>query len=84
AKLYWAGRPAMRVVQALYWLRDTLDRDRDQILKRLAAILDDSEQGAAIVADLRKGVRTLPDWMQTLLTPLLARRPRRLSKPRAA
>ncbi len=24
SKLYWAGRPAMRVVQALYWLRDGL------------------------------------------------------------
>ena len=24
SKLDWAGRPAMRVVQALYWLRDGL------------------------------------------------------------
>ena len=24
SRLYWAGRPAMRVVQALYWLKDTL------------------------------------------------------------
>jgi hypothetical protein len=27
SKLYWAGRPAMRVVQALHWLRDMLDRE---------------------------------------------------------
>ena len=24
SKLHWAGRPAMRVVQALHWLRDTI------------------------------------------------------------
>ncbi len=24
SRLYWAGRPAMRVVQALHWLKDTL------------------------------------------------------------
>jgi hypothetical protein len=71
AKLYWAGRPAMRVVQALHWLRDTLDRDRDPILKRIAAILADSDHGQAIASDLQKGLRTLPDWMQKLLKPLL-------------
>jgi hypothetical protein len=24
SKLFWAGRPAMRIVQALHWLRDTM------------------------------------------------------------
>lgn len=27
SRLYWAGRPAMRVVQALHWLKDTLPGD---------------------------------------------------------
>ena len=27
SKLYWAGRPAMRIVQALHWLRDTMPGD---------------------------------------------------------
>jgi len=40
-RLYWAGRPAMRFVQALYWLRDLLDSDNGQILQRLRAILAD-------------------------------------------
>lgn len=69
AKLYWAGRPAMRIVQALHWLRGTLDSDRDRVLKRLNAILADPAQGPAIVADLRKGFRNLPAWMQCLLAP---------------
>src|SRR5437773_7823741 len=34
-RLYWAGHPAMRVVQALYWLRDLLDSDDGQILQRV-------------------------------------------------
>ena len=31
SRLYWAGRPAMRVVQALYWLKDTLSSDADRV-----------------------------------------------------
>jgi hypothetical protein len=30
SKLYWAGRPAMRIVQALRWLKDTLPTDRNR------------------------------------------------------
>ena len=41
SRLYWAGRPAMRVVQALHWLKDTLVSDRDRILRRLAQVLAD-------------------------------------------
>ena len=36
SKLYWAGRPAMRIVQALRWLKDTLPTDRDRILAQLS------------------------------------------------
>lgn len=71
SRLYWAGRPAMRVVQALQWLRSTIDSDRDRISRRLTAILADPDHGAAIAADLREGVTTLPDWMQNFLRPLL-------------
>lgn len=71
SRLYWAGRPGMRIVQALHWLRDALSRDHDQIARRLAAILSDPGHGPAIVADLRDGLTTLPDWMQIFLRPLL-------------
>src|SRR5258708_9707747 len=36
-----AGHPAMRVVQALYWLRDLLPRDMDRIRARLVSVLQD-------------------------------------------
>jgi Family of unknown function (DUF6088) len=71
SKLYWAGHPAMRVVQALHWLKDMLPGDRDRITKRLQAILHHPETGAAIRADLRSGLSTLPIWMQRIVRDLL-------------
>jgi hypothetical protein len=63
----------MRLVQALQWLRSTIDSDYNRISRRLTAILADPDHGAAIAADLRDGFTTLPDWMQTFLKPLLER-----------
>lgn len=71
SRLYWAGRPGMRVVQALHWLRDMLSSDHERIARRLASILADPDHGPAITADLREGLISLPDWMQTFLRPLL-------------
>lgn len=74
SKLYWAGRPAMRVVQALHWLRDTMaDVDEDRKLRRKLGHLLWSESGAdRLRADLNDGMSTLPVWMQDYLKPLLA------------
>ena len=67
SRLYWAGRPAMRVVQALHWLKDTLPRDGDAIRNRLAAVIGDSKTGPAIKDDLRQGFGVPPSWMQDFL-----------------
>lgn len=67
SRLYWAGRPAMRLVQALHWLKDTLPRDADAIAGRLAVILRDKKSGPAIADDLRQGFGVLPAWMQDFL-----------------
>ena len=71
SKLYWAGRPAMRVVQALHWLKDRLAADRSSVQKRLATIFADPKHGPAILADLRDGVAALPDWMRIFLKDML-------------
>ncbi len=77
SKLYWAGRPAMRVVQALYWLRDGLKSgaqvDQDTIQTKLVRLLQDSRQGNAIRDDLRSGLHTVPSWMQRWIRELLSR-----------
>lgn len=67
SRLYWAGRPAMRIVQALHWLKDTLSDDGNRIRARLRAILTDPEHGQAITQDLRQGFAHLPAWMQKFL-----------------
>lgn len=76
SKLYWAGHPAMRVVQALYWLRDGLKNgaqvDQDAIQAKLIRLLQDSRQGSAIRDDLRSGLHTVPSWMQRWIRDLLA------------
>jgi Family of unknown function (DUF6088) len=64
SKLFWAGRPAMRVVQALHWLRDTKESDAPRVRKRLQSIFDDPVHGSAITADLRNGLSTLAIWIQ--------------------
>jgi hypothetical protein len=41
SRLYWAGRTAMRFVQALHWLRDMLPSDDGGLWRRLISILRD-------------------------------------------
>lgn len=72
SKLYWAGRPGMRLVQALHWLRDTDTVDtRSDLIEKLEAVLSDGPLGRAIRRDLLDGLQALPFWMQDLLRPLL-------------
>ena len=72
SKLHWAGRPAMRIVQALHWLRDTMAGDDiEQWRLRLADLIADPAHGAELRADLADGLSTLPAWMQDLLRPLI-------------
>jgi hypothetical protein len=67
SRLYWADRPAMRVVQALHWLKDTLPSDDAIIRKKLGRILQDKQHGQAILDDLAQGFHVLPAWMQVYL-----------------
>ena len=71
SRLYWAGRPAMRIVQALHWSHDMLAADSDSILKRIRKTLEDPKQGRTIRDDLRSGLDALPGWMRDLVTRLL-------------
>ena len=72
SRLYWAGRPAMRVVQALFWLHDVLLSDRPAIMRRLRNLIAHDDHGAAIASDLRAGLSAMPTWMQSLVRELLA------------
>ena len=69
SKLFWAGRPAMRVVQALHWMRDMLARqgESDRVQRKLRRFLDDPVTGPPLKSDLLDGMKTLPTWMQIFL-----------------
>jgi hypothetical protein len=71
-KLYWADRPAMRMVQALHWLKPKLENpdDKRRVRKRLESILTDPAQGPQLCRDLEAGLSTLPLWMQALFREL--------------
>jgi hypothetical protein len=73
SKLYWAGRPAMRLVQALHWIRDMASQEEQDIAlqRRLSRLLNNPAQGEVLRKDLKEGFLTLPAWMQTLLKPHL-------------
>jgi len=74
SKLFWAGRPAMRIVQSLYWLRDELKSsdatDTSVISAKLRRILTDPK-AALVRDDLVSGLNTLPSWMQNWIRQLL-------------
>jgi hypothetical protein len=73
SRLFWAGRPAMRVVQALHWLQDMLaaPEDRVRVVDTLRRLFADPHHGSTIQDDLRAGLSALPIWMQEFLRPLL-------------
>ena len=73
SRLYWAGRPGMRVVQALHWLQDMLARpdERARVRRQLRRVFADPEHGAALREDLLQGFPTLPIWMQDFLRDLV-------------
>lgn len=77
SKLYWAGRSAMRVVQALYWLKDSLKEasspDQEMVMKKLVRLLQSKQHGHSIIEDLQMGLHTLPAWMQGWVRDLLTR-----------
>ncbi len=74
SKLYWAGRPAMRVVQALYWLRDIINvTEKDstiEVIEKIISYLKNTPKKQIIITDLQQGLTTLPSWMQTYLKSL--------------
>ncbi|MDK9695407.1 MAG: DUF6088 family protein [Siculibacillus sp.] len=73
SRLYWAGRPGMRVVQALYWMQDLMmaENDRRAVQNTLHKLLSDPRHGKEIRDDLRAGLSAIPIWMQDFLRPIL-------------
>ncbi len=68
-KLAWAGRPAMRAVQALTWYKDKVEAGQgDEVARLLTSGLlgQGTEAAAEVTADLMSDVGALPRWMAPL------------------
>lgn len=74
-KLYWADRPAMRLVQSLYWFQESLKKgtlENERIIQnKIIRLLKEPNKGALILEDLLLGFHTLPSWMQDWVRNLL-------------
>lgn len=69
---FWAGRPAMRVVQALNWFRD--DRlSLDAAINGIVRHFSRDTNCQLIVQDLRDNIRAVPAWMHPLIETIVCR-----------
>ena len=69
---FWAGRPAMRVVQALTWFRDekaSLDAAVNGIVRHLAR----DPNRDKVADDLRENIHAVPAWMYPLIETITRR-----------
>ena len=75
SRLFWAGRPAMRIVQALYWMQDIVSKpnEHQKAMQQLRKLFADPDRGPTIRDDLQKGFSALPIWMQEFVTELIRR-----------
>ncbi len=67
---YWAGRPAMRVVQALDWFKD--DRvNEPNLIDGIIRYLDRSPRRDDILADLQESKAAMPTWMYNVIEAII-------------
>jgi len=67
--IFRAGRPRMRVVQALYWMQDIMAEGdgRKAVEDTLRKLFADPKHGKELRDDLRAGLSAMPIWMQDFL-----------------
>jgi hypothetical protein len=63
---FWAGRPAMRVIQALNWFRDEKS-NLDTVVNGIARHLERNPNRQMILQDLRENISAIPAWMYPLV-----------------
>ncbi|MCZ7497311.1 hypothetical protein G6M78_15720 [Agrobacterium tumefaciens] len=69
---FWAGRPAMRVVQALAWFRD--DRSSlDAVVNGIVRHLSCDPERQKVEQDLRDNIQAVPAWMYSLIEAITAK-----------
>lgn len=67
---FWAGRPAMRVIQALYWFRDERS-SLDIVVEGIVRHLAQNPHRDAIIQDLRENINAIPAWMYSAVDAII-------------
>lgn len=69
---FWAGRPAMRVVQALAWFRDERS-SLEAAVNGIVRYLSRNPDRDRVAEDLRENVHAVPAWMYPLVETITRR-----------
>lgn len=67
---FWAGRPAMRVIQALNWFRDERS-NLETVVEGIMRYLAQNPHREAIVQDLRDNIHAIPAWMYSAVDAII-------------
>jgi Family of unknown function (DUF6088) len=67
---FWAGRPAMRVIQALNWFRDERS-NLETVVNGVVRHLERNPNRQMVVQDLRENIRATPAWMYPLVDTII-------------
>lgn len=67
---FWAGRTAMRVIQALNWFRDERS-NLDIVVEGIARHLAQNPHQEAIIQDLRENIHAIPAWMYSTVDTII-------------
>ncbi len=67
---FWAGRPAMRVIQALSWFRDQRS-NLETVVDGIARHLEQSPHRQAIIEDLHNNIHAIPAWMYSAVDTII-------------
>ena len=67
---FWAGHPAMRIIQALDWFKDNRANEQP-IIDGILRYLDRSPRREEILADLRDNKTGMSSWMYTIIDTII-------------
>jgi hypothetical protein len=67
---YWAGRPAMRIVQALDWFKDDHAHE-PALIDGIIRYLDRSSRRNEILVDLHENKAAVPSWMCNVIEAII-------------
>jgi hypothetical protein len=67
---FWAGRPAMRVIQALNWFRNERS-SLDIVVEGIGRHLEQNPHRDPIIQDLRENIDAIPAWMYSAVESII-------------